>query len=199
MRAPLLVLITLLNASGLAAQSRTVSGQVQAAGEPVPNQPVSLHRVTEQGGTTVATDTTNAAGQFALTYVPEGGQGIHFVATRYREQLYIGETFREAPVVASYVVEVGPGATPINLGAAVRENAAAPSVDRRARSTALLIAGIILSLSAALILAATRFRSSPTRKLLVEIGDLDNRHLQQPVEGYETIRSDLLRRLRETA
>jgi hypothetical protein len=180
---------------GLSAQ-QVMRGQVLAGSQPVPNQPVSLHRVTETGGSTLATDTTDAIGNFQLTF--DGSEsGVRFVATRYEGKLYIGDTFREgAPT--EYLLRVGPGATPIELGAGAQANtpAAPPAPSNRAGIFVLIVSGVMLS---GVFLLAARQRGSPARKLLVEIADLDNRHDESPVNGYAQERAELLRRLRESA
>ena len=181
---------------GLSAQ-QVMRGQVLAGSQPVPNQPVSLHRVTESGGSTLATDTTDAIGNFELAF-DASESGVRFVATRYEGKLYIGDTFRDGSPT-EYLLRVGPGATPIELGntRGTSTPAAPPAAPgNRAGLAVLIVSGVVL---AAVFLLAARSRGSPVRKLLVEIADLDNRHEASPVAGYAQERAELLRRLRESA
>lgn len=189
----------LLFVSPVSAQQRTLKGRVLAGSQPVAGQAVTLHRVTDGGGETLATDTTDAQGGFSFEYAP-AGEAIHFGATRYQNQLYIGETFREAPVQPDYTISVGPGATPINLGP-VRPEAAAqpPPADNSARKAGIMIVVTVALLGVSIFAFAMSRRTDPRRRLLIEVADLDNRHADAPLDNYEAQRAELLRRLRETA
>jgi hypothetical protein len=180
------------------AAQQVIRGRVFAGAQPVPNQPVSLHRVTATGGATLAVDTTADDGLFEMRYEPGAGEAVFFVATRYEDQLYIGETFRQ-PFQGEYRVPVGPGATPIDLSATSGPaQPPAPQNDssRTAGMMVILVSAIVLG---GLVLLAARPRAANTRRLLVEIADLDNRNDEAPVTNYKLLRSDLLRRLRESA
>jgi hypothetical protein len=180
------------------AQQRMITGRVVAGSQPVANQPVSLHRVTNAGGSTISVDTTAADGSFQLPFDSFQGEALHFVATRWEGQLYIGDTFRQ-PVSGEYRLAVGPGVTPIEVGDAVRTTPEAPPVDRSGQT-----AGLVVILVAALVLGgiiawAARPRPAQVRRLLLEIAALDNRHDQATLGNYDVQRSELLRRLRESA
>ena len=181
------------------AQTKHIEGQVRAGAAAIANQPVSLHRVTNQGGSTIATDTTDRAGRFSFDYDPEGGEAIHFVATRYEGQLYIGETFRDAPTAGEYIVAVGPNATPINLGPAVGTTPPPRPADPASRRAGAAVIAAVVSLSVLIVYLVSRRKTSPTRRLLVEIADLDNRHEARAISDYHEQRNELLRRLRESA
>jgi hypothetical protein len=171
-------------------------GRVMTAGAPVAGQPVTLHRVTGTGGQTLSADTTDADGSFELRMDSLSGTGVHFVATRYQDQLYVGDTFR-AELPLQYVVRVGPGATPVNLDAA--QPAAPPATDSSSDRDGAIVVLLALAGLGAIILLAARQRRPAGRQLLVEIADLDNRNDVTPLPQYEQQRAALLQRLRESA
>jgi hypothetical protein len=189
---------TVLCAPVLAAQEpQVLNGRVMAGLNAVPNQPVSLHRVTGSGGNTLATDTTDADGRFVLPIGPPApGDGVLFVATRFEGKLYIGDTFRGDPP-PGYALRVGPGATPIELGT----TASAPTPPARPEPNRAGIAVLIVSaiLLGGIFFLAARRRSVSGRQLLVEIADLDNRNEVTALPSYSQQRAELLRRLRESA
>jgi hypothetical protein len=194
----LLLAALLVSANSVSAQQTgTLKGRVISGGQPVANQPVALHRVTADDGRTISTDTTAADGTFVLALDSAGLPGIRFVGTRHEGQIYIGEMFRAEPP-ADYVVRIGPGGTPLNLGAATTSTPApAPAPDSNAAGTMIIIlSGLGL---AGLLLFATRQRRSPIRQLLVEIADLDNRNEVTPLAQYDRQRAELMQRLRESA
>ena len=193
-----------LTASAARAQYPAVIGRVLAGSQPVPNQLVSLHRVTEAGGSTVATDTTDETGQFELRLDGAQSGGVQFVATRYEGQLYIGDTFRDNPP-APYIVSVGPGATPVDFGAGTPGATTPPAqvaptpVGPDSKGAGAAVIAIAAGILAAILFLTSRQGTPPARRLLVEIADLDNRNEQAPVSKYEEQRAELLRRLRESA
>ena len=195
----LILALVLFDTTQAAAQARTLQGRVLAGSQPVANQPVTLHRVTSTGGETLGVDTTDAQGRFSLRYEP-AGEAIHFGATRYEDQLYIGETFRDAPATADYSIAVGPGATPIDMGPPSATAATPPTPpDETSRKAGLMIVAIVGLTALAIVGFALSRRTDPMRRLLIEVADLDNRHEQTPIADYDTQRAELLRRLRETA
>ena len=199
-RQPILLALaaTVLCVTFLPAQEQQVlNGRVMAGLNAVPNQPVSLHRVTGSGGNTLATDTTDADGRFVLSIGPPApGDGVLFVATRYEGKLYIGDTFRGDPP-PGYALRVGPGATPIELGTpAAAPTAPSRPETNRAGLAVLLVSAILLG---GIFFLATRRRSVSGRQLLVEIADLDNRNEVTALPSYAQQRAELLRRLRESA
>ena len=191
--AGMLLSVTLLPAQ----QGPVLNGRVMAGVNAVPNQPVSLHRVTGSGGNTLATDTTDADGRFVLPLgPPTEGDGVLFVATRYEGKLYIGDTFRGDPP-AGYALRVGAGATPIELGTPASTPApAAPPETNRAGIAVLLVSAILLG---GIFFLAMRRRAGSGRQLLVEIAELDNRNEVTTLPTYAQQRAELLRRLRESA
>ena len=180
----------------VASQNKAVlRGRVLAAGQPVPNQPVALHRVTNEGeGFTLDNGVTDKEGRFELEIDSLGLPGVLFAAARYQNQLYIGQTFRSVPT-SEYVLPVGPGATPIDL-----DNPPPPDEpvgpDNPAAGLAVIAVGVVLM---SLIFGfALRQRIPPERRLLVEIAELDNRNATTPLAKYEEQRAELVRRLRES-
>ena len=177
---------------------QVIRGRVLAGSQPVPRQPVSLHRVTSTGGSTLATDTTADDGLFEMRYDPGVGEAVFFVATRYEDELYIGETFRQ-PIGGEYRVAVGPGATPINLGTATGPAQPPRPPEKSTRTAGMMVIVVATLVLGGIVLLAARPRAANTRRLLVQIADLDNRNTEAPVTNYQLLRSDLLRRLRESA
>src|SRR5262245_49739134 len=170
------------------------------AGQAVANQPVKLHRVTQDGqGFTIDSTVTDTNGRFELSVDRLDKPGVLFAATQYQGKLYIGNTFRETPT-SEYLLMVGRGATPIEF-----ENADDPSASQQSVSqpdnpgaglAVIIVAVFVLTTIFAL---ALRQRVPPERRLLVEIADLDNRNANTPMPRYEEQRAELVRRLRETA
>lgn len=173
------------------AQQQTLPGQVLNAQEqPVPGLEVFLHRVTEGGGTIVATDTTDAAGEFALRVQTDAPEAVFFVAARYEGQLHIGSMLRAPFPQASYVLRVG--IDPVNVTPEVAETPASP--DRR---------GITLAVMSALLLAAgiaalRMMRPPAERRMLLRLAQLEE--TRDPAgrmsPDAETERSRILARLR---
>jgi hypothetical protein len=182
----------------LSAQQATISGRVFAGDKPVANQPVSLHRVTGGGGSTLAVDTTAADGRFDLSYDPAQSDAVHFVATRFEGKLYIGDTFRQ-PITGEYRLPVGPGATPIELGEATRAPAeGTPARDPAGQTAGLWVIAISVLVLGGIVALTARPRTPHSRRLLVEIAQLDNREEQSAQPDYTTQRAELIRRLRES-
>lgn len=192
------VVLSLLLAAHAAAQT-PLRGRVIAGNAPVPNQVVTLHRVSDSGeGGTLAEDTTAADGSFEVMTGAIDTSAVYFVATVYENELYIGDTF-QSDYTGQYNLPVGPGATPIHIdppsSQAGPENLQTPE-DR--------IAGIIVILAGILSVGAivwifVRPRPSPIRPLFLEIARLDEEYEQQPSEANRARRAELVRKIREAA
>ena len=173
-----------------------LKGRVMVGDSPVAGQVVSLHRVTPTGGETLAVDTSDAQGNFAVELGTPASGALHFVATRYQGKLYTGEIMRDE-FPESYMLRVGAGATPLDFGPAA--TTAPPGARRPSPQAAIaIVAGAILALAGIFALAAKK-RAPVQRQLLVEIADLDNRNDAAPIPQYAQQREELLRRLRESA
>jgi hypothetical protein len=110
--------------------------------------------------------------------------------------LYISDQVRPS-ITSDYDIAVGPGATPVDLGAgAASEQTQAQPDNPRAGLVVILVAVLILGTIFSL---AARQRVPPARRLLVEIAELDNQNAEKPSPRYEEQRAELVRRLRETA
>jgi hypothetical protein len=160
----------LLLASGfsadVSAQNRIRGRVLDEQGGPVPNIEVLLHRVTTTtGGSTVDSDTSDAAGAFTLVAPPEtDSAAIFFVAVREGGELFMGEMMRlPFPDTLEYFVEAGDD--PVRLPEPV-----APQ-DRRA-GLFVILAGAALVL--AVLAFALRRRVPEHRRLLVELANLDD-------------------------
>lgn len=177
-------------------------------GKPVAGLEVALHRVTEQGGAMITRDTSDAEGAFALRVPGESDpQAVFFVATRYQDELYIGQPFRAIPPGAEYVVTVGAGGVTANAlagaaaqGAAGSASAAAPAasggIDTAVR---WLLAGILgLVGVGVLVFAAMRWwadhRRRGRRELLIRVARLDESYADRvaslPAAEADSYRSE---------
>lgn len=181
-----------------AAGQQIINGRVVAGTAPVPDQVVSLHHVTDDGGNTLATATTDEAGRFEFAVANLPSQGIFFAATRYENQLYIGEPFRRSEQPADYVVAVGPGATPIELGGAGAATQAPPPPSPSERRAGLVVVLITALLFGGVAVLMIRKNTPPQRRVLLEIAELDERNAARPIRDYENRRRLLVDRLRET-
>jgi hypothetical protein len=195
--AALFVTTTVLSAPVAAQNKPVLRGRVLAGGQPVPNQPVALHRVTNEGqGFTLDTTTTDLAGRFELQMDTLGLPGVLFAAARYQGELYIGQTFRSVPT-SEYQLMVGPDATPIDLNTPPPADNAPVGPDNLRAGLAVIVVGVVLL---SLVFGfALRHRVPPERRLLLEIAELDNRNVAAPMATYEEQRAELVRRLRESA
>jgi hypothetical protein len=179
-----------------AQETMQLHGRVLSGGTPVAGQPVALHRVTSSGGETLDGDTTDTQGNFTVRLDRLDGSAVHFIATRYEGEFYIGDTFRDE-LPTQYLLRVGPGATPLDLTPAMPTASVAPS--RETNAAGAVVVGLALLLLGGVIALAARRRRAPARQLLVEIADLDNRNELTPVPHYAQQRAHLLQRLRESA
>jgi hypothetical protein len=199
---PLLLLLITGSAYTLSAQQATaLTGRVLAGGQPVTGQPVMLHHVTAAGGSTVSVDTTDTEGRFSLATNGARSPGVSFVGTRYEDKLYIGELIRDV-LPSDYVVRVGPGATPVEFGPAAPTPPAVAAQSRpqpRPPGIAAIVIGL-LGVGTLLWIASAGARRTPeSRRLLIEVAELDNRHEATEIPAYAQRRAELLRRLRESA
>src|SRR5262245_1571736 len=154
-----------------AQQAPQLTGRVLAGGQPLPGQPVMLHHVTTEGGSTISVDTTDAEGRFSLA-VGARPPGMSFVGTRYEGKFYIGDLFRET-IPADYVLRVGPGATPVEFEAAAPASPAATTQTQSGPPRiAVVLIGLLGASSLLWIAFAGRRRSPESRRLLVEVAEL---------------------------
>lgn len=219
----------LISFGSLHAQQAVLRGRVvNAAGEPVGDQAVSLHRVSAAGGTTVARATSGADGRFELTMTAAPSDALYFAATRYDGGLYIGTPFRlPAPAGSEYVIVVGPGATEAAailqqaLSGGAGTDAAGAGTDAAAGTDAVVdaqdqgtaewpLALAIASTAAAAALVGWRWtarrRMPARRRLLLELAELEE-HLDARAgevdtaewDGFQRQRNALRQRLRATA
>jgi hypothetical protein len=93
-----------------AAQAAVLSGRaLDGDDRPVQGLEVMLHRVTADGGATIARDTTEADGRFALSADGAAGDPVYFVAARHEGQLQIGPMLRAPFPESGYVLRIGAG------------------------------------------------------------------------------------------
>jgi hypothetical protein len=178
-------------AAPAAAQTQTLPGQVlDARAQPVAGLEVFLHRVTEGGGTIVATDTTDAAGAFALRVDGAVPEAVFFVAARYDGQLHIGSMLRAPFPAADYVLRVG-----VDPVTATPEATSAPATPDR-RGITLLVMGMLLL--AAAVAALRMLRPPAERRMLLRLAQLEETRDRtgRMSPHAETERSRILARLR---
>src|SRR5262245_57779689 len=113
----MLLMVLSATAVSLSAQERPVlHGRMLEAGQPIANQPVKLHRVTNDGqGFTIDSTVTDTNGRFELRVDQLSKAGLLFAAPQYKGKLYIGNTFQQQLPTTEYQLMVGVGATPIEF------------------------------------------------------------------------------------
>jgi hypothetical protein len=141
---------------------------------------------------------TDAEGRFTLVVDTARPPGVTFVGTRYEDRLYIGDPFRDV-IPADYLVRVGPGATPIEFGNTQNSPVTPQAGSNPGGGGAAIIVIALLGLGALIWIAFARGRTPQSRRLLVEIANLDNRQEITALPDYDDQRAELLRRLRESA
>lgn len=174
-------------------------GRVTAGSAPVPNQVVTLHRVSDIGtGGSVDEDTTAADGTFTLTMGAVDTSSVYFVATVYENELYIGDTFQSS-YSGEYALPVGPGAVPIRI-----EGQGTQPSPEQLQTPEDRIAGAVVIMAGILIVGGIawlfmRPRPSPIRPMLLEIARLDEEYEKHPTEANRARRAELVRKIREAA
>jgi len=199
MKRVIAVTAALVAVLGARASAQELRGRVTAGTDPVPNQVVTLHRVSDIGtGGTVDEDTTAADGTFVLSTSSIDTSSIYFVATMYENDLYIGDTFK-ASYTGEYSLPVGPGAVPIRFDG--QGSQAAPDQLRtredRIAGTVVILAGLLIV--GGIVWLFVRPRPSPIRPMLMEIARLDEEYEQNPTEANRARRAELVRKIREAA
>jgi hypothetical protein len=185
-----------------ARQEQVLRGVVlDESGAPAPGIPLGLHRIGDDGGTFVADATSDAAGRFEMRVeAAASAEHIYFVTARYRDELYIGPTFRPPfPQDADYVVQVGleeTSASALMRGAGGVVVGPPPSPWR----WALLGLFAVALLAATAVLLRRAAGPAPRRRLLIRIARLDEEYAgagnAEALEDYRTERDRLLDRLR---
>jgi hypothetical protein len=185
-----------------ARQEQVLRGVVlDETGAPAREVPLGLHRIGEDGGTFVADATSDADGRFEMRVdAAASAEDIYFVTARYRDELYIGPTFRPPfPQDANYVVQVGleeTSASALMRGAVGVVVGPPPSPWRWALFGLFAVA--LLAVGAALLQRAAG--PAPRRRLLIRIARLDEEYAgvgrAEGLEDYHAERERLLDRLR---
>ena len=197
--AAFLILLTLLAASGVAAQGLSVTGRVVGPdGAPVPGQTVVLHRVTADGGTLLGEATSDRDGRFLVAAAgPVPDSAVFFVATRYEGRLYLGPLIRAPVTDEEITLEVGDPSQALDLSTVAPPPTTIPgSAAGTPRRWFLLLipAGGLVAL--AVVAMARASGPSAERRLLIRLAALDNRHADAGGAGdgaeYETRRRRLL-------
>jgi hypothetical protein len=173
--------VPLLVGTGLA-QGPILRGQVvDPDGLPVTGITVSLHHVTDSGGSEVGRAVSDQEGRFEIALVGEGNGGVYFAATRFDGTLYMGEPFRTlAEASADYRILIGAGG--ITGGSAAGPALQPPGSpgDRQGRgAVALLLAAIGI---AVVLFPLLRLRRGPlaVRTVLAELAELEEAHASRP-------------------
>ncbi|MEJ2218405.1 MAG: hypothetical protein P8099_17515 [Gemmatimonadota bacterium] len=109
---------------GASAQSGVLHGRVMGANGPVPDLPVALHRVNPDGSGSMLDQTvTDSTGRFQFQVTMSGDSAVYFAATRMDDNLFVGPAMKSALPAGEYVIDVGPNAEAIPMGAAGGGNA----------------------------------------------------------------------------
>lgn len=190
-------LLLILSARGTAQEP--LRGRVTAGDQPVANQVVTLHRVSDSGmGGTVDEDTTDANGRFEVTVGEPDTSAVYFVATVYEGELYIGDTFARN-YAGDYSLAVGPGAVPIRLDPAGSDDSVEELRTREDTIAGIAVILVGLLSVAGIVWLFVRPKPSPVRPMLIEVARLDEEYEQHPTEANRARRADLVRKIRETA
>lgn len=181
-------------AAPAAAQTLTLPGEVlDPAGQPVAGLEVFLHRVTQGGGLTVATDTTDANGAFELRADSDTAQAVYFVAARYQEQVHIGPMLRAPFPDGDYVLRLG--SNPVSVTPEATTNPAAAVRKTEDGRFILAVMGALLVIAAFALLRT--LRPSTQRRLLIRLAELEeSRAANGESPAAEIERSRILARLR---
>jgi hypothetical protein len=160
------MLLLITAAAGELSAQNTIRGRVvDENNNPVANIQVLLHRVTKDGGSGVATDTSDASGAFTLTAPSDkDSTALYFVAVSEGGELFMGEMQRlPFPDSLEYIIEAGDN--PVQLPPPV-----APE-ERRA-GLYVIFAGVLLI--ATVLFFALRRRPPQHRRVLMRLAQLED-------------------------
>ena len=165
-----------------AAQEHVLSGRALDGGDrPVAGLEVMLHRVTADGGATIARDTTQADGRFTLAAAGDADDPVYFVAARHEGQLQIGPMLRAPFPETGYVLRIGGG--PVGP----------PARDSR---KAALVVGILAVLGLA---CAWLVRPPARRRLLLRLAEIEEARAAGDPAADARERGRILTQLRRAA
>ena len=188
----LLALTAAALAAPAAATAQEIAGvAVDAAGQPLAEVPVALHRVGGGGGASVAAATTDADGRFRFT-IEALDSAVYFVAMRHDGRMYIGPPARGgAERVSGYVLRAAPeaeagavasalsgeagGPLPPDhppLGAAQGPGPGAPGGDTGAAWLVVVLAVVV---AAVFVTTAPGYRRRRRREMVMELARIENR------------------------
>lgn len=187
-----LAALLLLAPARAAAQAVQIPGRViDENGNPVPGLLVVLHQVLQGSGNSLAQATTDSTGHFRLDLSSEpSADGVYFVATRYHEELYVGQPFKPPfPENQEFTLQVGvPGTGITDAGMAVNSGSPSAPVSRPPRRWLLALIPVLGLLAITAYLLSRRPRLSSRRQLLIEIAELDEEHAAAGEGSDETYR-----------
>lgn len=168
-------------------------------GAPAAGVPVALHRITDVGGSLVENTESDETGRFQMRIAAAAVDAVYFVAARYRDEMYIGPTFRGPfPDAADYVVQVG--IEEASASALIRGGEVTVGPPPSAWRWALFAVIASAFLLVALLLLRRAFGPAPRRRLLIRIARLDETMAAvddaEAREAYRTQRERLFERLR---
>jgi len=198
-------------ASPLSGQAPEVRGRIIDAGsQPVADQTVLLHRVVGASGANIAQARSDSAGRFTINVDSAGGaDAVYFLAARWRDELYIGQAFREPLTATEHILQVGvPGtsATALLEGTSTQVPGAAPGMPlspggapaTASRWLLFLVPGVALLGVLVYVLLRQRPGMSARRRLLVRLAELDLERAGTTHADYPRQRAELIAQLRET-
>lgn len=183
----------------------TVHGQVIGPdGKPLGGQVVVIHRVNGASGITVATDTSDSAGNFEMQVNDTGRapDAVYFLAARFKNELYIGDAFKAPFDTASHSVLVGTAATSARalISGVAGEQAALPPAEQPKPDPTRWLVWVLPVLAVAalgVMMMAGSARMPARRRTLIDIARLDEAHAANTgdVQKYSAARQKLLAQL----
>jgi hypothetical protein len=180
-----------LTTPGLTTTNRVHGVVIGPDGKPLSGQAVVIHRVNGSSGITVATDTSDSAGNYEMEVrdAAAAPDAVYFLAARYKGELYIGDAFKVPFDTASRTVQVGTAATSARalIAGANAEQALPPAEPPPPDPTRWLIWVLPILAIAALgvMMLAGGARMPARRRTLIEIAKLDEAHAADPAATQE--------------
>jgi hypothetical protein len=175
--------LLLLATSAVAQQQSTIPGRVlDKDGNPVKGVEVILHKITEQNGSEVDNDTSDADGSFQVEAKDLNENAVYFVGVIWQQQLYMGDLMRPPfPIDQEYVVRVG--VNPVDLSGEPAAPQVTPQEAKKNRTAGTVVIIVAALIVAAIIYTLINRRPPARRRWLVELARLEDELASDPDES----------------